>query len=84
MTKRERGGGGDGRDNNLSARKLQILEGDKSDGCGRNASVYHVYPVSRTTGEERAECSNGWGCGGDGIFNSFRSDRCRGLQYARC
>ena len=37
------------------------FHGDKSDGCGRNASGYHVYPVSRTTGEERAECSKGGG-----------------------
>ena len=35
--------------------------GDKSEGCGRNASVYHVYPVSHTTGEGRAECSKGEG-----------------------
>ena len=30
-----------------------------SDGFGRNVPVYHVYPVSRTTSEERAECSRG-------------------------
>ena len=28
-----------------------------------NASVFQVYPVSRTTSEERAECSKGWGTG---------------------
>ena len=32
---------------------------DKSDGFGKNAPVYHAYPVSRTTSEERAECSRG-------------------------
>ena len=32
-----------------------LIPQHKSDGCGRNASVYHVYPVSRTTGEERAD-----------------------------
>ena len=53
---------------------------DKSGGCGRNASVYHVHPVSRTTSEERAECSQG----GGGGSNSFRSHRCRGLLYACC
>ena len=35
--------------------------GDKSDGCGRSASVYHVYPVSRITGEGREGCSKGSG-----------------------
>ena len=35
------------------------FKGHKSDGYGRNASVYHVYPVSRTTSEERAESSKG-------------------------
>ena len=28
-----------------------VLRGTKYDGCGRNTSVYHVYPVSQTTGE---------------------------------
>ena len=28
-------------------------------GFGRNASVNHVYSVSRTTSEEKAECSKG-------------------------
>ena len=37
------------------------FEGTKSDSCVEgNASVYQVYPVSRTTSEERAECSKGW------------------------
>ena len=37
-----------------------MKEGDKSDACGRNASVYHVYPVNRSTGEERGwKCSKG-------------------------
>ena len=48
--------------------------GDKSDGCERNASVYHVYHVSRTTGEERAENFKGVGVGGGvgGNSNRFR------------
>ena len=51
--------------NSMCARKLKILYGDKCDGCGRNASVYHVYPVSRTTSDKRAECSKvGGGEGG--------------------
>ena len=34
----------------------------------RNASVYHVYPICGTTGEERAECSKGAdGAGGGGV-----------------
>ena len=51
---------------------------DKSDGFGRNAQVYHVYPVSRTTSEERAEHSRGWegeGRGAKSIFYSYRSHR---------
>ena len=48
--------------------QLYTLEGDKSNGCGRNASVHHVYPVSRTTGEERGggvfEGGGGQGEGG--------------------
>ena len=32
-----------------------------------NASVYQVYAVSRTTSEERTECSKGWGVGGSVI-----------------
>ena len=28
-----------------------------------NASVHQVYPVGRTTSEERAACSKGWGPG---------------------
>ena len=31
-----------------------------------NASVYQVYAVSRTTSEERAECSKGFGGAGSG------------------
>ena len=31
-----------------------------------NASVYQVYPVSRTTGERRAEISRAWGPGAGG------------------
>ena len=26
-----------------------------------NVSVYQVYPVSRTTSEDKSECSKGWG-----------------------
>ena len=57
----EKRGGGNGRGNSICARKLKILQGDKSDGCIRNASVSHVYPViCTTTGEERAENPKGW------------------------
>ena len=49
------------------------FKGDKYDGCGRHASVYHVYPVSRSTSEERAEW---WKGGVRVISNSFRSLRC--------
>ena len=44
--------------------ETKILQGNKSDGCGRNASVYHVSALSRITSEEIAECSKGLG-GGD-------------------
>ena len=88
LNKRERGAGagGDGRGNSICAWELYILEGDTSDGFGRNAPVYHVYPVSCTTSEETAECSKGWMVGGWGkrAFNSFRSHRCRGLLYVWC
>ena len=41
-----------------------VCEGDKSDSCGRNASVYQVYPVrSYKTGEGRAEFFGAWGPG---------------------
>ena len=50
LNKRERGGRGGG------GGKLNLCT--ETDSCGRNASVYHLYPVSRTTGEKRAECSN--------------------------
>ena len=47
---------------NLCAETIKAgFEGDKSDGSGRNTIVYHVYPVSHTTGEGRAECSKGGG-----------------------
>ena len=79
-------GGGEGRGNSkMCVETITILQGDKSDGFRRNAPVNHVYPVSRTTSEERAECSRGWVGGGGGrkrVLNSFRSHRCRGLQYA--
>ena len=44
-----RGGGGWG--SSICAWKLKILQGDKPDDFGKNAPVYHVYPVSRTTSE---------------------------------
>ena len=74
-------GGVDGRGNSICSLKLEILWGDKSDGFGNNARVYHVYPVSYTTSEERAECS---GVGATGFFHSFRSHRRRGWLYAWC
>ena len=49
-------GGRDGRGRSICAWKLYILQGDKCEGFGKNAPVYHVYPVSRTSSEERAEC----------------------------
>ena len=39
----------------LCVRKPYTLQGDRSDGCERNASVYHVHSVGRTTGEEKEE-----------------------------
>ena len=35
---------------------------DKSDGFGKNAPVFHVYPAFRTTSKERAKClkTSGW------------------------
>ena len=43
---------------------LCFFPGDKPDGFGRNAPVYHVYPSSRATSEERAKCSKGLGIQG--------------------
>ena len=34
------GGAGGGRNTSICARKLKILEGDKSDGCSNNTSLY--------------------------------------------
>ena len=65
----------------LSAETIKLVfEGKKSD-CAveRNASVYQVYALNRTTSEERAEFSKGWlggggGCGGGEIsYGVFRS-----------
>ena len=57
-SKKERGGGGGGQLNLCAG--TRPFDRDKSDGCARNASLpYHAYPVSRTTGEERAEWSKG-------------------------
>ena len=80
----EGAGGGRAGQLNLFAETTNPL-GGKCDGFGRNAPVYRVYPVSRTTSDERAECSRGWGWGGvgtKGFFTSIRSHRCRGLLYA--
>ena len=52
--------------NSISAWKLHILQGDKSDAFGKNATDYHVYPVDLTISEERAERSSGWRWPGDG------------------
>ena len=41
----EQEGAGGGGDNSICVRKLKILEGDISDGCERNASVYHAYYI---------------------------------------
>ena len=56
-------------------------------GFGSNAPVYHIYPVTRTTSEERAECSRGWRGGGwGGPEKGFEvSHMCTGkvLLYAK-
>ena len=75
----EGAGGEDEGVNSICAWKLYIISEDKSDGFGRNAPVYHVYPVSRTASEERAECSRGPGGGGQRVFNSFGSHRCNAV-----
>ena len=57
----------------------------------KNASVYYVCPISRTTSEERVKCSKGWVAseGGRGFFTAFgRIDvgACytRGARSRRC
>ena len=58
-----------------------------------NASIYKVNPVSRMTGEGRAEFLRTWGPGFDqkgagggkgGISNCFKSHRCRDLLCTWC
>ena len=46
-----------------------LLSGTKSDGCGRNASVYQVCTARGITGEGRAEFLKAWGpeAGGNSI-----------------
>ena len=63
------GGGGTGMESGSSicAMKPYILQGDKSGGFGNTVPVYIVYPVSRTTIEERAERSRGRGRGRKGF-----------------
>ena len=64
LNKRERGGG-DG-----MGRATQSVRGNYNSFKGINLTalegvhpfILYIYPVSRTTGEERAECSRG--CGG--------------------
>ena len=73
---------------NLCADNIKpVSEGDKNlTAVEENASVYHVYPVSRTTGEEMAECSEGGGRW-RGNSNRFRSHMCVpgwNLLYAWC
>ena len=80
LNKSERGGGGGmgGATQSVSGNYKSFEETNLT-----NASVCHVYPVTRTTGEERAECSKG----GGGEFNSFRPHKCisvRSLLYAWC
>ena len=41
--------------------KNPFLRGTKSDGCGKNPSNYHVYPVSRITGEGTLDFLKGGG-----------------------
>ena len=50
----------------------QLVLVDTSDGCEMNSSVYHVYPVSQTTSEERAwNVRRGWG----GVIVAFSRKR---------
>ena len=84
MNKRERRGAGAGKGGATQSvrRNYESFKGDISDGFGRNAPVYHVYSVSRTTSEERVECSRGWGLGQQG----FPTALCRidvGVCYTR-
>ena len=44
---------------------------------GMHQFTMYVYPVSRTTGEERAECSKGGEEGGEGNSNRFRPHKCK-------
>ena len=46
------------------------MKGTKSDGCGRKASAYHVYPVSRAAGEGRAEFLREGAGGGAGVWKA--------------
>ena len=65
---------------------------DKSDGCRRNASVYHVYPISRTTSEVRVKYMF-WAVApvayqgilepGVGQFREFESPRVHTRIYSR-
>ena len=54
---------GGGEKLNLCVEIAVILQGVKPYGLGKNAPIYHVYPVCRTIREERAERSRGWGWG---------------------
>ena len=60
----QRGVGGS---NFLRVRKPKILQRDRSDGRERNASVYHVHPVGRTTAVEKEEFRKGGGGVGGGF-----------------
>ena len=88
--KQNPGAGGEKEEWGAGARATQSVRGNykpfyghKSDSCGRNASVYHVYPVSRTTGEGGTECSKGVG-GGELYICSrtrMRSSRVAPVRY---
>ena len=60
MFKQEKGGGEAGQLNMCTATVNPSR--DKSDGFGKNAPVFHVYPAFRTTSKERAKClkTSGW------------------------
>ena len=53
------GGGGTGGATQSVRGNYNSFQGDKSDGLRRNAPVYHVYPVIRTTNSFRSHICTG-------------------------
>ena len=76
--KLDRGGTGRAGQLNRCVETVYNIYRATSDGCGRNASVYYVYPKRCTISAERAKCAKGLaedrgGTGlGKGGFNSRR------------